>query len=302
MTQLGWYPDPAGQEGHFRYWNGEEWSHETTTDPTCPPPASPKPNTPKGRRSLVILGVVFGVVLALVAVGLAGAFLVSRNQAAVADQNSSTPTGSARGEQEKTPTPEKSPSAFTTPKTLAECRIDNPEARAKHPKDDEWLYGGNLAMRRYKDWGPYGTRFVWATDTMTQGPPPFNTDAVDYYVTAVSAIPVRADFKTPEQAANNAATCRIMSSYSTEGEPNPTKHIFAKPIQVDGKPGYWVRKWVEVDLPEMRPGVKGDILDFVVVDTGDPKNLSMFFASNTDGDEEVRGVIEGLIRGLRVVE
>ncbi len=265
MTKSGWYPDPAGQEGHFRYWNGEEWSHETTTDPTFPPPASPESDSPKGRKGLVILGVIIGVVLVLVAAGLAGAFLVSRNQAAVADQNSSTPTGSAWDEQEKTPTPEKSPSALATPKTFAECEIDNSGARAKHPEDDEWLYGGNLAMRRYKDWGPYGTTFPWATDTMTQGPPPFNTDAVDYYVTAVSAIPVRENFENPKQAASSTLACKAMSMSLNEGTEDMDP-VFSKPIQVDGKPGHWVRGWIKIDDPETQPGVKGEMLDIVVVD------------------------------------
>ncbi|HEV2928613.1 MAG TPA: DUF2510 domain-containing protein, partial [Propionibacteriaceae bacterium] len=34
----GWYPDPGGQQGHFRYWDGRGWSVGTTTDPLMPPP------------------------------------------------------------------------------------------------------------------------------------------------------------------------------------------------------------------------------------------------------------------------
>ena len=35
----GWYPDPAGVPGRFRYWDGSQWSTVTTDDPRQLPPA-----------------------------------------------------------------------------------------------------------------------------------------------------------------------------------------------------------------------------------------------------------------------
>lgn len=40
MSQPAWYPDPSGQPGSFRYWNGQTWSAETTANPSDPPPPS----------------------------------------------------------------------------------------------------------------------------------------------------------------------------------------------------------------------------------------------------------------------
>lgn len=65
MSNSGWYPDPGGQPGHYRYWTGSGWSEELTTNPsqTPPPPTSTGPN-----RNVV--GWWIAAVVALLAVGL----------------------------------------------------------------------------------------------------------------------------------------------------------------------------------------------------------------------------------------
>lgn len=35
----GWYPDPGGGDGLYRYWDGRVWSAATSTHPSGPPPA-----------------------------------------------------------------------------------------------------------------------------------------------------------------------------------------------------------------------------------------------------------------------
>lgn len=35
----GWYPDPGGGDGLYRYWDGRVWSASTSTHPSGPPPA-----------------------------------------------------------------------------------------------------------------------------------------------------------------------------------------------------------------------------------------------------------------------
>jgi Protein of unknown function (DUF2510) len=34
----GWYPDPGGGQGLFRYWDGKAWSAATSPNPSAPPP------------------------------------------------------------------------------------------------------------------------------------------------------------------------------------------------------------------------------------------------------------------------
>lgn len=35
----GWYPDPGGGEGLYRYWDGKAWSAATSPNPAAPPPS-----------------------------------------------------------------------------------------------------------------------------------------------------------------------------------------------------------------------------------------------------------------------
>ena len=35
----GWYPDPGGGQGLFRYWDGQAWSAAISPNPSAPPPA-----------------------------------------------------------------------------------------------------------------------------------------------------------------------------------------------------------------------------------------------------------------------
>ncbi|HML49934.1 MAG TPA: DUF2510 domain-containing protein [Propionicimonas sp.] len=55
MSIAGWYPDPGGQPGKFRYWNGQTWSEQVTDNPasTPPPPsaAGPAAATPYATQS-----------------------------------------------------------------------------------------------------------------------------------------------------------------------------------------------------------------------------------------------------------
>jgi len=39
-AKAGWYPDPGGGQGLFRYWDGRAWSAATSTNPTAPPPST----------------------------------------------------------------------------------------------------------------------------------------------------------------------------------------------------------------------------------------------------------------------
>lgn len=40
MSNAGWYADPGGQPGMYRYWNGTTWSAAITSDPNQAPPAT----------------------------------------------------------------------------------------------------------------------------------------------------------------------------------------------------------------------------------------------------------------------
>lgn len=82
MSSAGWYPDPGGSPGKYRWWDGQQWTPSLTANPASPPPihpdlpmqaAQPSPyaaatvETPRRGRAVatvIIAGVVF---IALVA-------------------------------------------------------------------------------------------------------------------------------------------------------------------------------------------------------------------------------------------
>jgi hypothetical protein len=53
VSNAGWYPDPSGQPGQYRYWDGSGWSAETAGHPSAPPPGSGGPATPSSDPTQV---------------------------------------------------------------------------------------------------------------------------------------------------------------------------------------------------------------------------------------------------------
>lgn len=47
-SQAGWYPDPGGQPGLFRWWTGSAWSEAVTPNPQGTPPPAPTGQPPTG--------------------------------------------------------------------------------------------------------------------------------------------------------------------------------------------------------------------------------------------------------------
>ena len=45
-ANAGWYPDPGGGQGLYRYWDGRAWSAATSPNPSSPPPAQGLVGTP----------------------------------------------------------------------------------------------------------------------------------------------------------------------------------------------------------------------------------------------------------------
>lgn len=48
-SSAGWYPDPGGQPGLFRYWTGAAWTAAVTANPTATPPPSAPLGGPQGN-------------------------------------------------------------------------------------------------------------------------------------------------------------------------------------------------------------------------------------------------------------
>lgn len=51
MATPGWYPDPAGRPGAFRYWDGQAWGADLSEHPYAAPPGGVAPSTAPGFQS-----------------------------------------------------------------------------------------------------------------------------------------------------------------------------------------------------------------------------------------------------------
>lgn len=68
MAAAGWYPDPGGQPGQFRYWDGSSWSTQTTANPRQTPAPAPSTSASAPRkRQPVGWWIAAGAVLVVVA-------------------------------------------------------------------------------------------------------------------------------------------------------------------------------------------------------------------------------------------
>lgn len=72
----GWYPDPGGQPGLYRYWDGTSWSSSLSASPAAPPPggggsagAPPRPDGQQRRSPLpwILIGLAALVALVVLA-------------------------------------------------------------------------------------------------------------------------------------------------------------------------------------------------------------------------------------------
>src|SRR4029450_4952415 len=186
----GWYHDPAGVPGRYRYWDGTRWSAFTTDDPQQPAPATFEPASgpitqerPAGlwartRRGAALIICVLAIVVS--AVVAASVYLHSLRQ--VIGTPTPNPTATWPTDSSPTPTtkPRHTPSATSTPATPVpvRCPKGNPNSRAPHPIDGR-VYGGNLSFEEQPAFEPAAVepRFSFGYAVLQQTLPVSNDPA-----------------------------------------------------------------------------------------------------------------------------
>lgn len=323
MSTPGWYPDPGGEPGRFRFWDGTSWSADTSPDPATSDPNDPgssRPITsgsPAGRSSSrrrwiapLIIGL---VVVVIAAIALPTLLLSRRTPAALPIPTSSTatdapPTSAAPIEPSTiepspndtessatTPTPEPAPAptASNTPAT-AECPIGDPGVRQSHPSDSR-VHGGGLSFPEVTGFeaAEQTTAYGWAYDVDGQQRLVGANWSINYVVGALGTFD---GFDTPEQSVASVLSCSLRSPFYTSIV--SAQQLRSQRVTVQGLPAWELRTEVRVDSPES--GLAGDILEIIVVDTGSPESLSMFWATAPIGDTEALTQLETTIGELEV--
>lgn len=307
----GWYPDPAGQPGRFRYWDGHAWSQQTTGDPRSTPapgtgpasagaPRGPSSRGPSSRGTGGRRG--RGPLVAAIAVLLLAALLLwwllarggSNPASAPEDRDTSTPIVSAWNETSK---PSASPSA-SSPRPSGGALTSCPDTGgnavfASHGV----IQGGGLTASAVPGWR-VSTDFsmVWAHNTESYSSTVRSSGVASWFsVVSLSSLDRSDGFTSPQQAARGVMDCFASSSYyaSFTGRDNETD----TDVTINAHHGFHVQAQVHVDDPHF-PGIAGDVVDVIVVDTGDPATFALFVSSYTIGDTTRQQQVETCIGTL----
>lgn len=290
----GWYPDPAGSAGRFRFWDGKSWSNDTTGDPTSPPPGG----SGRGRRggddgrgwTWLIVGVAAVAVVAVIAWLIFGGRtgITTPFEPAQEDSNSSTPTVQGWDETSK-PTP---------PPTEQASFVDCPYTQATdstNQGNDDRLHSAKLSVEMIDGWS-YDSSFYlqWVSDLHTVIDPVRPGWISNIGVGTLNA----ADgFVSPQISAQQTMECFASSGYYM----NFTNRVdlIDEATTVSGYPAWRMRSEVRIQSPEM-PEIEGDEVDIIVIDLGDPNKMGLFISSVTIGDTARRAQVDAAITTLRV--
>ena len=293
MAVSGWYPDPGGAAGRFRYWDGNGWSNETTADPSRTPPPSQTggaPHKPSGGKgwivALVVLAVVTGVVVVAMTWGTGG---TTFSGGAKEDTNSSTPTVSAWDETSTPTTPPPPPTnsggqVVACPLTLQVGRT--PQVAGK-------LVADTLSVSTIPGWGLDTMWLAPVYDLHAQ-----TQEVVPGWISniAVGLLSNHDGFVDISTSAEMIMECFASSGYymnfSEREDIQPGEQV-----SISGHPAWHIQSNIYVS----GYSVAGDTVDVYVVDLGANKDhLGLFFSSCTIGDTARCAKVQAAIATLAV--
>ena len=270
MSVPGWYPDPGGAPGRFRFWDGRRWSAGTSAAPSGPLPA---PTRSDGSHGWLIALVVLLVVTAVITVVILVAGGRPGGPGGLEDTNSATPTIPGWDERltpTRSLTPPPAPRPTPSGTTAVPCPIA--VARPATAQVPGRLVAGALstvqppAMR----WTLYPfTELVFLSESHE-----VDADEDRGYADVIGVGLVFPDtgFTEVRSAAHQALAC-VMSD---EMWNRPTLNLIVdEAVTVSGRPGWRVR------TNSGRPNQPaGEYIDIVMVDlTAENGALGVFYSS-----------------------
>lgn len=291
MPSPGWYPDPAGTPGSYRYWDGQSWSEVTTTDPTnAALPGQARAAAGAGSRST--RGPVIAIIAIVVVVAVIVAIVLTRGGRGVTgdvpeDTNSAAPTESAWDETSTpTPTPSSNQSSERCPVTTVTKTTSQPSSG---------IAGGGLQAPKISGWAKDTIFYLdWVSDT--------HTLMEDVYPGWMSNVSVGALNSVDGFTDPNASAHRTMECYASSGyyeDYTGRDDLVDEATTVDGHQAWHLQSNVHVQKASL-PQVDGDVVDIYVVDVGSDDHFGVFISSVTIGDSARDKKVRECISGLKV--
>lgn len=257
----GWYPDPGGQVGRFRFWDGRAWSASTTADPRTSPPGSPlTPAAPPARRRSVLPWVLGAV--ALVTVLVVVAVLVLRNLNNVIIDYEPAPTV---------------PSSDVCPDAVFDTASPPPPQTGDRVRSGPLSYARLPQPFRAPKWDrrvPFG-RDIASQDATVEA----NAQGTDTWVAAVLVARLLAGdgFYGPERGAKVVAECVTGKFYGDAEVTRADRRNEA--TTVDGRAAWVIEAQLTFSLPDIK--TTGETMTIVVVETV-AGEAGLFYASVPD--------------------
>lgn len=279
MSVPGWYPDPSSNQGAFRYWDGNAWSQQVTGAQGIPE-ARPPSNKHSWMWFVVAMVVISGLV-ALFILRPPGFVTIPE------DTNSARPTGSQWNEVPPTAPPS---APDETGGDVVDCPQNSVDDRSEVSSDGR-MHGGGLSITPpRRGWSERAVQMPWLYDhnstirTITSG-----------WMSNLSVGEVlRSEgFPDPRTTATQLMGCLASSGLylGFSGREDLSDAAFT----LDGQGGWRITANVLVDNQK---DIKGDVVDVIVLDLGDPEKLSVFISCATidraDNLDEVARVTESL--------
>lgn len=272
----GWYPDPGGQPGLFRYWDGRAWSVGTTADPRTPPPGAalppgpgsaappPGPGLPPaaGRRRSALPWILGAAALVTVLVVIAVLVVRSLTRDVIIDSE---------------PVPGGTPSGLVCPDAVLETASPPPPQTGDRVRSGPLSYARLAAPFRAPQWDirvPFGRDVQNQNATVEQ-----DAAGAPTWVAGVLIARLLAGdgFYGPEQGATVVAECVTGKFY---GDAEVTrKDRRNEATTVDGRPAWVIEAQLGFALPDIE--TTGELMVIVVVETVTGE-AGLFYASVPD--------------------
>jgi hypothetical protein len=300
MAMTGWYPDPGGTPGRYRYWDGESWSESTTNDPADPPPG-PGSRPPRRHHSPYGAGTALGVGALVLVVVVVASVLVIRRTGDVDGIGAGIPASTASSWDDSTPlassgmSPRATPTSHPGPGHADErCTSADPDQLAPHSSDGR-VHGGRLSMMPVPGYSAPGPEYMlsWMYDTQSVSQ---TTEPGWQSLFAVGEVARMTGFATMKEAVHTSMACAVTNGWYLHF--SRRTDLRDERINVDGHPAWILTSEIRDDNPSIT--VAGDQLTFVAVDDGRTDAFSIWCGMVPLGDQQRIALDQRVLASLRV--
>jgi hypothetical protein len=290
----GWYPDPAGTPGRYRFWDGRAWGPDTTDrpDPAHPgrpalvfdgAPATGKEQSyraaliPPSRRprgwwlAAAALLVAVAVIAALVVRSLGGTLIDGPDLPGDDPSQQSCPRTSSTA----------SPAVPSTGDRVRSGRLSYPRLPAP--------FTAPIADSRT----PFG-HDVQSQQAFVERSPDRRTTWVAWAL--IARLMAGDGFYGPQQGAGVVADCVVDLFYNNhEIQRTDTRR---EAISVDGHEAYLIESHLTFDIPGIQ--AKGETMIVVVVDVGQQGEAGLFYGTIPDNSPQFLPMVRAALADLQV--